>query len=165
MSKTDFTLTHERLLELLNYDRETGLFIWKTSRSNGIKVGDIAGFINHGYRRIFVEGTFYQSHRLAWFYCHGAWPEFHIDHLNGNPSDNRLANLRDVPHCLNLQNQRTARSDNKLGFQGVTRDGTRFRSTIRVNGKKFHLGNFIDQASAHAAYVAAKRLYHPGCTI
>ena len=51
-----------------------------------------------GYVRIGVDGGKYTAHCLAWLYTHGVWPSDQIDHINGNRSDNRIANLRERRH-------------------------------------------------------------------
>lgn len=51
-----------------------------------------------------IEGRPYYAHRVAWAMCHGKDPEHVIDHINQNPRDNRLANLRDVPQSVNCRN-------------------------------------------------------------
>lgn len=83
-------LTHARLRELLDYNAETGVFTWRVSRQGHCKAGSAAGARRHdGYIRICVDQRRVWGHRLAWFYVHGEWPSQQIDHINGNPSDNR----------------------------------------------------------------------------
>lgn len=90
-------LRHERLLDALSYDSETGVFRAKIARSK-IRVGDIVGGTSHfrGYRIIRLDWHKYLAHRLAWFYVYGAWPDHLIDHIDGNPLNNAIANLREV---------------------------------------------------------------------
>lgn len=158
-------LTAERLRELFNYNSETGIFTRLVS-ARGAKAGDIAGYTKSGrYVKIPIDSSDYRVHRLAWLYVHGAWPTGHIDHINGNPHDNRIENLRDVGRDINMQNQRKARSDNKLGVLGVVRSYGGFRAQIKVSGKKRCLGTFPTPDQAHTAYLDAKRVLHPGNTL
>jgi hypothetical protein len=151
------------LREKLGYDPETGIFTWKDSASNVRANGSVAGTTRpvDGYIQINVLGHINLAHRLAWLYVHGEWPRGNIDHINGIPDDNRIANLRDVTQALNAQNQRRAQRRSKTGILGVSPYKGRFRATITVGRKQRALGYFDTAEAAQAAYVAAKRLYHP----
>lgn len=160
----------EYLRCVLDYDEETGIFHWKKHATNRgpKKAGAVAGGGDgHGYIRIKLAGAMYMAHRLAWLYQTGAPPAFEIDHINGNRSDNRFCNLRDVSKSINSQNTHAARRDNSTGVLGVyKRDShSKFSSAIRVNGKLLSLGYFDSKELAHDAYLAAKRKLHDGCTI
>lgn len=149
-------LTSEQVQELLDYDFTTGVFTWREKAGNR-KAGTSAGSLDaHGYTIITINGRAYKAHRLAWLYCHGGWPEHSIDHINGVKDDNRIANLRDVEHPLNLLNVRRAYRTNKSGFLGVSRNGSGWRAEIRVAKKKRNLGTYDTPEQAHAAYLAAK---------
>jgi HNH endonuclease/AP2 domain len=101
----------------------------------------------------------------VWLYVNGKWPEKQVDHINGNPLDNRFCNLREVDLRTNVENLRHARSDNRLGIQGVRKRSNRFEARIQVNGKAIHLGHFDSAKEAHSAYVKHKRKLHVGCTL
>jgi hypothetical protein len=153
---TDRELTSEQVQDLLDYDFTTGVFTWRVDFGNR-KSGAVAGSKDaHGYIVITINGRAYKAHRLAWLYCHGGWPEHSIDHINGVKDDNRIANLRDVEHPLNLLNVRRAYRTNKSGFLGVSRNGSGWRAEIRVAKKKRNLGTYDTPEQAHAAYLAAK---------
>ena len=127
------------------------------NRSGGAKAGDIAGSRRKdGYIRIGIDGSRYRSHRLAWFMTHGSWPANLLDHINHDPSDNRMANLRDATYS---ENNRNARSSNPLG-KGVARNGRRFKAGIQSDGKKHYLGTFDTPDEAAAAYAAAASIRH-----
>ena len=100
MAKTD--LTAQRLREILNYDPETGQFSWKQP-AQGRSSKKIGTKDPGGYLQISVERCVYQAHRLAWLYFYGQWPAAVIDHINRCRTDNRIANLQDVPHRENLR--------------------------------------------------------------
>ena len=153
-------LTMTRLTKLMRYDSETGIFIRLVSTSNIVRVGDRAdSHVGNGYRRVWIDGRRYFAHRLAWFYVHGEWPKDEIDHINGNPSDNRIGNLREASRSQNLMNTRL-RSDNMVGLKGVTEFGCRWRATIKDAGKQRHLGLFDTPEAAHDAYrCAAEKIF------
>ena len=90
---------------------------------------------------------------------------FHPDHINGIKTDNRIANLRSVSMTVNLQNMRKANRDSLSGLLGAHKKRSHWESRIRVDRKQIHLGIFETPEEAHAAYLAAKRLHHSGCTI
>jgi hypothetical protein len=165
MSKID--LTAERLRELLHYDTETGIFTWIVSTSVRVQVGDIAGCKNNeGYLQIKIDKRNHRAHRLAWLHTFGSWPTGQIDHINGQRSDNRIANLRSVTHSVNQQNRKFAQRSNKsTGLMGVSRYGNGFRARIKLDGKSRNIGTFDTPELANAAYLSAKRDIHPGCTL
>lgn len=146
-------LTQDELKALLHYDSDTGVFTRLVRTSNAINVGDIAGTTDaKGYVIIRVKGVTHKAHRLAWLYVHGVWPSGEVDHINHDPSDNRISNLRDVSKSANQQNRRAPR--------GYSRDGNRWKAQIRVCGKWQHLGCFATESEAHAAYLSAKSQLH-----
>ena len=152
----------------IKYDPITGLFTWAVA-GRGIQLGAVAGSrTNEGYWQIKLGFKVYRAHRLAWFISYGVWPLMDIDHINGDRADNRLENLRQAGHAVNMQNKRKAMSNNKsCGLLGVSwnKQHGRWQSALMVNKKRRHLGYFSDPNDAHAAYLAEKRLVHPGCTI
>jgi hypothetical protein len=160
------TLTADRLREVLDYDKLTGVFMWRAALSNRVKIGDVAGRVRtHGYRTIGIDGSRYPAGSLAWFYVHGRWPDGEIDHKNTVRDDQRFENLRDVTHLGNMHNQRMARRNNKSGFLGVSPRRGKFLAQIRIDGKQRHIGMFETPELAHTAYIAAKRQFHATCTI
>ena len=157
-------MNQDRLRELLHYDPFTGVFTRRVNRGR-YKAGEVAGTVHHGYVIIGVCRVKYMAHRLAWLYVHGVWPKDEIDHINGMSNDNRIENLREATHIINAQNQRKAQRINKVGFLGVSPYFSKFLAQICANGKKHYLGAYSTPDLAHAAYVRAKRLLHPGGTL
>ncbi len=161
-------ITAERARELFAYDPQTGALEWRVASRGVLKRPRRAGSPNKmGYIVTQVLGRTYLNHRLAWLIAYGEWPENQIDHINGDPADNRLCNLRDVTNTANQENQRHARRDNKLGLLGVCWCAyhSKFKASIRVRGKKINIGYYRSPAAAHEAYLTAKRQLHAGCTI
>lgn len=161
-------VTWARLNELLTYDPVTGLFKWRVTRGS-VKAGKSAGSPQGlGYLQIRIDRKLYLSHRLAWLYMTGEYPELEIDHMNSNRSDNRFENLRHVDPSTNMENERRARAGRVYGSTlgaFYRKDTGRWFSKITVKRKVIDLGYFPDEASAHAAYIEAKRRLHAGCTI
>lgn len=146
-------ISHQELLRILKYDKDTGFFFWNEPRPK-IRVGQKAGHLHHtGYINLEIGGKHYAAHRLAWFYCTGKWPSDQIDHINCNKSDNRIENLREA---TNGQNHANVKTRNKLGHKGV-----QFRANlknkpyvvkIRHNKKDIHIGCFATIEEAAQAY-------------
>ena len=159
-------LSAERLRELLSYNKESGHFT-RIARRKGAVLGEIAGSkMSHGYISICIDGVDYTAHRMAWFWIHGAWPDGYIDHINGDRSDNRISNLRDVSQSVNMQNVYEAKSNSKTGLRGVSWHAQRRKYTarIKVGGKYLSLGLHATPEAAHDAYMDAKRRMHEGCS-
>ena len=147
-------LTVEILKNYLEYNRDTGEFIWLKNKGRA-RVGDIAGTNkNNGYIGIAIFNGVYQAHRLAWFYITGAWPKQYIDHINGIKTDNRFINLREATNAQNLWNG-GKHANNTSGFKGVHFDtrSSKWIAQITVNCKRIHIGSFEDKLEAAEAYI------------
>ena len=156
------TVTADRLRELLDYDPLTGRFTWRVRKSQRCKAGSMAGSIGgRGYRYIEIDGRSYRAARLAVLHKTGQWPAGVVDHRNNAHDDDSWENLRDVTQAINCQNRGRGRVVSSTGLLGVQEDHGRFRAVI----DKVHIGSFGAPEEASAAYLAAKRQQHPGCTI
>jgi len=150
-------LTHERLIELLDYNQTTGNFTWRQNagRYGRYPAGTIAGSLNsEGYRSICIDGTLYRVSRLAFFCVTGEWPKHQMDHINRNPSDDRWENLREATPSQNKQNN-GIRKDNSIGFKCVVHDKERnkYRWQVVVNGKRIKSSKRYNSAEeAYNAY-------------
>lgn len=158
--------TIAKLAKVLSYDAQTGRITRTVKTGQNVVVGAEAGYECNGYRRIRACGRTWASHHIAWLLFYGRPANGLIDHINGNPLDNRISNLREASPSLNTQNLKRARRDNRLGLLGVRATGPKkFEARIMVNQRAFHLGTFETAELAHQAYLAAKRELHPGGTI
>lgn len=159
-------LTAERLRQLVRYDPATGIFTNIAPRKK-VRVGVVAGNVDSssGYRLMCVDRSRHYAHRLAFLYMTGSLPAHMVDHLNGDRSDNRWSNLRDAPRVINQQNMRGPMTGTASGLLGAFKKRNRWESRIRINGRVMRLGTFGTAQAAHEAYVSAKRLHHPGCTL
>jgi hypothetical protein len=156
-------LTQERLKELLHYDPDTGIFTNLTQRANCVKKGAVAGWNDNGYVRIEILGKNYRAHRLGWLYMYGAFPKKDVDHINGDRSDNRIANLREATDLQNGQNRHAPGKNNTSGYLGVSwsKRENKFIAQIRVNRKGRQLGFFDTAEEAHECYLKFKKQDHP----
>ena len=152
-------LTYERLLEVLHYDPETGLFTWKINRKGGMRAGERAGTVTkRGYVYVTVDGKSYLGHRLAWFYIYGVWPEDQIDHEDRVRSDNRITGLREADPYQNQANRGRNRN-NTSGYKGVFwhKLSGKWMAQLRAGGKVIYLGLHNKPEEAHQAYVAKQK--------
>lgn len=156
----------DALRNALAYDPETGALIWREradqhQRWNTRYARKPAGKTHHsGYISIKFRGRWLQAHRVAWAITYGTWPDGHIDHINGRPGDNRIANLRVVSDRENARNQGVSRN-NTSGRTGVfwSARTARWRATIKVQYRSIYLGDFTDFSMAVAARKSAEAKY------
>lgn len=146
-------ITQKHLKTILNYDQETGVFFWLSKICRKVKIGSDAGcYRKDGYLIIGIQGRHYLGHHLAWLYTYGSLPEFFLDHINMNRSDNRICNLRNATKNQNNYNRLKLKT-NKTGFKGVMRKKNgRFVAQCMVNSKNHHLGVFDNALEAADVY-------------
>lgn len=158
-------LTQEILKQFVHYDPESG-FMTRTNAYHKSKIGKVASSRNKkGHIQMQVGGFGnYLVHRLAWLYVYGAWPKNQIDHIDGDKSNNRIANLRDVTNSENSQNRYGPTSWNKSSrLLGVTfhKKTGKWMAAIRKGNLRKHIGLFQNAEDAHAAYLKEKAILHP----
>ena len=154
----------------LKYDPETGVMTWARSISVRSRIGARAGSVakNHcgiAYRFVGYRGGKYAEHRLIWYYVHGEWPTYDIDHINGDGEDNRLCNLRSTDRFGNSKNvsgHRNAASKYKGVYLGTMtkKKGLRWVVMIQSDRKNYYLGVYSSQEEAAMVYDAAARQLH-----
>ena len=153
--------SQSRLKYLLDYNPDTGIFIWKNPTSRRVKKGDLAGNINKdsGYLMIGIDGTVRRAHRLAIKYMLDEEYK-QVDHIDHNRLNNRLRNLRQANDSINKKNT-SIHSHNTSGVMGVGWISSRqkFRARIDVDYKQIHLGFFDSKVLASEARKDAEHLY------
>lgn len=163
MTKPSVEIPTERLFEVFNVDFELGLLFWKIKSAKQIKIGKGLGWKNaNGYLMVGLDYKQTMVHRIIWAMKYGVWPKNQIDHINGNKTDNRIKNLREVTNAQNCANRKKSSILSKTGIRGVFFDKNRkkFRAQITKNGKSTHLGMFMTVEDACAAYIAASQQLH-----
>ena len=146
------------LHELFEY-RDGELF-WKTKRPS-IRVGDRAGWVSgNGYRNVNVVGKTVGEHRVVFAMHHGYFP-YHVDHIDGNITNNRIENLRPATKAQNSMNCKLHKS-NKSGVKGVYWNKLRntWNAQLESKGKKIHVGVFKTIEEASKAMVDARNKFH-----
>ena len=154
------------LREFLRYEPETGSLFWlprdrKWFASDNHWSGwnkkhagrQVTGTKNSGYLVCHIFRRPFQGHRVVWALVHGEWPD-EIDHIDGNPSNNRLENLRNVSRIENCRNRRipTHNTSGHIGIEHLPKRGTtpeRLRVTV---GRKL-LGRYYSLEEALSARV------------
>jgi len=150
------------IADCLSYQAETGVLVWTKQLSLRGPVGREAGSVApNGYRYVGVRGKRYLAHRLAWLLHYGRWPEKGLDHINGNPLDNRIVNLRAANQSENSRN-RGPQTNNKSGIKGVHWSTAREKwvAAIQHRSRMIALGRFDSKADAAAAYRRAALQVH-----
>jgi hypothetical protein len=115
--------SQSELKQMFDYDADTGVLTRKYRHDarpqwNTQHAGKQAGHLHSsGYIHVRVNGHLYKAHRLIFKLVHGDEP-LEIDHINGNPSDNRINNLKSSDIKQNMRNQKKY-CNNSSGFTGV----------------------------------------------
>lgn len=151
----------DTVLEFLNYDAESGKFTWKRNPCRKYKNRVNAGVVGvNGYVHIGFLNKSYYAHRLAWLIFYGKHPISEIDHINGNRSDNRIANLRAATSSQNCHNQRKKKSS--TGLKGVYKSsiGSRFHGKVCKNKIVHYAGTFDSLEEADLAVRSLRNQLH-----
>jgi len=148
--------------QYIQYDPETGVFIWKQvpPAVHRCKPGAIAGVINKegrsktGHRKIGLFGHRHPAANIAWLLMTGEWPSRQIDHKNNIGTDDRWNNLRLASQLQNIFNN-SLRSNNTSGYEGVHpyKRGKKSRWVAQIADT--HIGYFQTAEDAARAYDAA----------
>lgn len=139
---------YNRIHELFRY--EDGLLIRKVDVNGQAKEGQVAGNLNKstGYKDVRVDNKSYRQHRLIFLMFHKYLPEF-VDHLDGNPLNNKVENLREVSKMQNRWNCKPNRGSIS-GIKGVYKDGSKWKALVNVEGVRYYLGMFENIEDAKA---------------
>lgn len=157
----DQKISRETIKKYLDYCEETGIFMWSSpSKHQSGRKGRIAGSVKEGYIKIQILGAPYLAHRLAWVYVFGYEP-FVIDHINGDKSDNRICNLRNVEYIQNNQNHMKASKKIKGLPVGVKRlKSGMYQARASKSGKCYALGSYKTSGEAHEKYKEFAARWH-----
>lgn len=159
MAAKDFNLTKEYLQSLFYY--KDGFLFWKeTVNSRAIK-NTKAGYTNpRGYSYITINKQTFLAHRLIFIFFNDYTPNI-VDHIDRNPSNNKIENLRNVTSQINSYNQKL-NIKNTSGVSGVSFCKKRKEWAVRfnVNKKPIYFGRFKDLKLAELVAIEAKDKFH-----
>ena len=145
------SISQAKLKELLHYNPVTGVFTWVIGRSR-TAAGTAANTKDRkGYLKVVIDKKPYFLHRLAFLFMTGQLPPDLVDHINGDPSDNRWSNLRLATYPENARN-RKIRAGNLIGVHGVSWDErSSWKAYAYENKRQIFLGRFTSLFDAVAA--------------
>lgn len=157
------------IANLLEYAPELGgsCLRWKVNRYSGknkiqVKAGQMAGTRRiDGYWGLIVDYKHLRAHRIVWALCTGNDATHQIDHIDRDPGNNRIENLREATPGENQQNT-SKKKNNKSGYTGVSwhKEAKRWRAEITIKRVKRHLGCYDTPQEAADAYCRAKAELH-----
>lgn len=153
MAIKNFTFTKDYLHQIFEYSN--GELYWKVASGRRSKVGTKAGFKadEDGRLKVGINNSYWFIHRIIFFMFHNEQPN-EIDHIDGNPKNNRIENLRAVTHHQNMMNSKTP-SHNTSGVKGVyfNKKKKKWVAQCFVDGKNTYVGTFNDINVAKIAIV------------
>lgn len=85
--------------------------------------------------------------------------EMFVDHINGDPTDNRRSNLREVTHQQNMQNRKSLVNRKWKGIH-LCKQRNLWVAQIHVDGKTKNIGRFLTDKQAAIAYNEAAKKHH-----
>lgn len=157
-------MTFAKVRETFDYSPVSGELFWRVRKKGSKGLGNLAGYTApDGYCYVVVDGIRYMLHTLVYLWCEGYYPESFIDHIDRNPSNNRIENLRPVNQQCNLRNA-SPRTDNTSGVKGVSWDKRceKWRAEMFIGGKYVYLGRYTTKIEAVAHRLAAEQCLNWG---
>ena len=162
---------------ILSYDPSTGELTWKLrplshfkdqrgcNAWNTMYAGKPAftAIDRKGYCVGAIDNQGYRAHRVIYMLMTGQDPQ-QIDHIDGDPANNRWTNLRSIIGKYNQLNMKRAKN-NTSGTTGVRwhEEKERWQAYISIDRRRHYLGHFEHEHEAITARKAAEKKYgfHP----
>ena len=152
-------LSQTRANELFTY--VDGALYRKKSLA-GVRAGLAGGKDAKGYFRVRIDGERFLMHKIIFLMHTGNFPHI-IDHKDGNPSNNRIENLREATSAQNAQNSALKRT-NTSGAKGVSwfKASKQWRVQVNINKRVVHCGYFEDFELAELVAIEARAKHYGG---
>lgn len=152
-----------RISELLRVDIAAGRAYWVSPPKNhprmqGMEAGALCP--NHSrklYCVIKIDRHAVKRGHLVFFIAHGRWPAPCLDHINGDSTDDRIANIREATVTQNAWNHKRRAKGSPLPMGVRTTSSGRYQARLAVNKKMRHLGVFDTPEQAQTAYQLARK--------
>ena len=140
--------------EIFTY--EDGALLWAEDRGQRARKGAAAGTLRaSGVVAIVIGKRAYPRSRLVFAWHFGRWPAGQLRHLDGQTTNDRIENLRDMPvHELRV----LAKSCGNL--PGTRQQKGRWLASITLGGIARHLGSYATEGEAHEAFARAHAAAH-----
>ena len=144
-------VTKEKIVKMFDY-KDGHLY-----RKNGKKAGTLR---KNGYWQTGIEGKIYFNHRLIFLMHYGYMPKF-VDHIDGNPSNNKIENLREATLIENQQNRKIC-NKNTSGIKGVYfhKRTKKWMVKFWINKKLTYFGEYFDKEVAKFVAETMRYKYH-----
>lgn len=171
-------ISQDQLKKYVTYNHNTGEFFhnvrtidmfssernmkkWNTRYANKVSGRKRTHSNGKSYKYITMNDKEYLAHRMAWLYYYGELPSGHIDHLDGDGTNNKISNLRDVDIATNAKNSRLYKTS-KTGVNGVTihSQNGKYVAKICSDNKTHSLGCYHDFFEACCARKSAERRFN-----
>lgn len=118
---------------------QNGYLFWKETIHNKCQKDSPIGSPNNlGYLRVQFQKKRYYVHRIIWEVFNGSIPiGYEIDHIDGNPNNNQILNLRLLTHTQNLHSSRKL-TRNTSGVLGVSwsKHHQKYDASITIKGTR-----------------------------
>ena len=153
------TIEYNLINELFEY--KNGFLFRKIARGKKFKENTQAGRLHpNGYRYVNINKKNYLEHRIIFLMLNGYLPK-EIDHIDGNPNNNKIENLREANHSQNSFNTKI-RTDNTSGVKCVAWNKLKQKWTVRmvIDGKRKFLGDYDELAIAKIVADTARLNHH-----
>ena len=143
---------------MLKYE-DGKVFVWRERKTRNSYWSELKGCNSNGYRQVWINKKNFQLHRIVYYIHNPDWNIYDgssnnsIDHIDRNPLNNSIENLRVVT------NQQNGFNTNAKGYSFNKARG-KYQARIRLNGKHKHLGYYDNEEDAHQAYLNAKQELH-----
>lgn len=141
-------IDHEEMSKYLEYDETSPTFLRRKvdvlCGKQGFpkyKAGDVAGNLStKGYGTVHFKGTRYSLHRVIWSIVNkqNVPKNLVIDHIDNNPSNNKIDNLRVYTYSDNSLNRKT--SDE---LTGIVQNKTGDKWILRLSRSGFHISRYF----------------------